>query len=168
VHGQQGERAVQPPADRPHGVRQGCPGGHLLLQQVRDDLGVGLAGQLVAAALQLRAQRREVLDDAVVDHGQPTGAVPVRVGVAVRGRAVGGPPGVSDPAAGVVLGRAELLVQVLQPAGPPLHQQAAVQQRQPGRVVPAVLQPAQTVEDNGLSVPGSDVPDDPAHGVETN
>ena len=61
-----------------------------------DDLGVGLAGQRVAGRLEPGAQRGEVLDDAVVDHGDRAVAGQVRVGVAVVGPAVGRPAGVPD------------------------------------------------------------------------
>ncbi len=40
------------------------------MDAVRHDLGVGLRGELVAAALQLRAQLLVILDDAVVDDRQ--------------------------------------------------------------------------------------------------
>ncbi len=109
VHRDQRERAVQPSADGGHRGRQVTRlrvvlGG----QQVRDDLGVGVAGQLDAGALQCSSQRREVLDDAVVDDRDPAGDVPVRVRVAVGGAAVGGPAGVSD-AGGA--GQLEVLVE---------------------------------------------------------
>lgn len=97
VHGEQRERAVEAAADRAHGVDQVGPGGDLGGQQVRDDLGVGLGGEPDAGVLQLGAEPGEVLDDAVVDDGDPAGLVEVRVGVTVGGRAVRGPPGVTSP-----------------------------------------------------------------------
>jgi hypothetical protein len=45
----------------------------------------------VALLLEAGAQHLEVLDDAVVDHGDPPGTVEVGVGVAIRRRPVGGP-----------------------------------------------------------------------------
>ena len=66
----------------------------LLGDQMRDDLGVGLALERAAARDQLLAQRLEVLDDAVVDQRDFAGRVRVRV---VRGRrAMGRPAGVGD------------------------------------------------------------------------
>ncbi len=50
--------------------------------------------------LELGAQRREVLDDAVVHDGDLAGLVEVRVGVEVVGRTVGGPAGVADAGVG--------------------------------------------------------------------
>jgi hypothetical protein len=67
---------------------------------VRDDLGVGVAGQFDAAGLQLGAEPGEVLDDAVVDDRDPAVGGGVRVRVAVVGRAVGGPAGVPDAGGG--------------------------------------------------------------------
>ena len=47
--------------------------------------------QRVSVLLQPGAERLEVLDDAVVDHRDPTVAVLMRVGVAIGGGAVRGP-----------------------------------------------------------------------------
>ena len=114
----QREGALEPPAHRAYGLRQVVDDLELVGDQERDDLGVGLRHHLVTLALELGAQRGEVLDDAVVDDGDPAGGVEVRVGVAVVGRAVGGPAGVAD--AGVGLGqrvRLELGIEVDQLAG---------------------------------------------------
>ena len=51
---------------------------HLALDQVRDDLGVGLGDERVALLLQLLLQIEVVLDDAVVDDDDLAGAVAVR------------------------------------------------------------------------------------------
>ena len=72
-------------------------------------LGVGLAGELVALALEHGAQLVVVFDDAVVHHGHAAGTLrvrgvgvlpramaEVRVGVVHGRRAVGGPAGVGD------------------------------------------------------------------------
>ena len=48
-----------------------------LFDQMREDLGIGLALKVVAAALQLFTQLGEVLDDAVVDDGDTTVAAGV-------------------------------------------------------------------------------------------
>ena len=65
-----------------------------LFDQMREDLGIGLALKVVAATLQLFAQLGEVLDDAVVDDGDTTVAAGVGVSVNDRRLAVGGPAGV--------------------------------------------------------------------------
>jgi hypothetical protein len=61
-------------------------------------LGVGVAGELDAGRLELAAQAGEILDDAVVDDGDPAVGGEVRVGVAVGRAAVRGPPGRSASA----------------------------------------------------------------------
>jgi hypothetical protein len=66
---------------------------------VGDDLGVGLAGEGEAVALELGAEGGVVLDDAVVDdRDRGAAAAEVGMGVAVGRRPVGGPPGVADAA----------------------------------------------------------------------
>ena len=69
---------------------------HLALDQVRDDLGVGLGLELVPLRLQLLLQLEVVLDDAVVDDDDAAGAVAVRVRVFLGGPAVRGPARVAD------------------------------------------------------------------------
>ena len=69
------------------------PAGHLLLDQVGQHLGVGGGDQRVPAGLELGLQLGVVLDDAVVDEGQPAAAVDVRVGVLRRSGRRGWPSG---------------------------------------------------------------------------
>lgn len=170
VHGEQRERAVEAAADRAHGVDQVGPGGDLGGQQVRDDLGVGLGGEPDAGVLQLGAEPGEVLDDAVVDDGDPAGLVEVRVGVTVGGRAVRGPPGVTEPGARhrqrPFLQR---LLQVHQLPGPLGRGQRAVGDDRHARgVVTAVFEPAQPLDDDVERWAMSCVSHDPAHGGHCN
>ncbi len=51
-----------------------------MVNAVRDDLGVGFRGEAVTQALELRAQRLVIFDDAVVNDRDPV-ARNVRVGV---------------------------------------------------------------------------------------
>ena len=99
VHRDQGERAVQGAADGGHAGRQVTGGravGDRLAEQVRDHLGVGVAAELDARTPRVRRRSgHEVLDDPVVDDGDPPVHVGVRVRVAVGRTAVGGPAGVS-------------------------------------------------------------------------
>src|SRR5699024_2987018 len=60
------------------------------------DLGVGVGEEFDALGDEVLLQVGEVLDDAVVDEGELAVIGQVRVGVAVGGSAVGGPPGVAD------------------------------------------------------------------------
>ena len=68
--------------------------------QVGDDLGVGLGGELLALGLQPLAQAGVVLDDPVEDDVDLAGAVVVRVGVLLGDAAVGRPAGVGDAGVG--------------------------------------------------------------------
>src|SRR5581483_11087146 len=52
---------------------------HLVSDQMRDDLGVGLADELGAVLAELLAQLTEILDDAVVHDGNAVGRVRMRV-----------------------------------------------------------------------------------------
>jgi hypothetical protein len=64
------------------------------LDEVGEDLGIGLRGELRATGCELGAQREVVLDDAVVDHRDRADLV--RMAVLVGGSAMRGPPGVAD------------------------------------------------------------------------
>ncbi len=68
----------------------------VLLDQMRDDFGVGFGLESVALRLQLVLQRKIVLDDAVVHHHDVAGAIAVRVRVLFGGTAVRGPAGMAD------------------------------------------------------------------------
>src|ERR1035438_9265128 len=68
----------------------------ILLDQVGNDFGVGLGGELVAFGDQLLFQRKIVFDDSIVDDDDLSRAVAMRVGIFLGGAAVGGPAGVSD------------------------------------------------------------------------
>ena len=166
VDGHEGEGALEPAAHPLHGGGQVDPRDHLQLQQVRDDLGVGLGDQLVAVVLEARAQVVEVLDDAVVHDRHPPGRAGGRVGVDVVGRTVGGPAGVPDAGR---RGRQRVGVDDLLEVGQLArllagHQGAAVDQGDAGRVVAAVLQAPQPLDDDQLGGALPDVPHDPAHG----
>ena len=65
-----------------------------LVDQVGDDLGIGLRGERATRRPEAVAQGRMVLDDAVVHDGH--GADPVRVGILIGRPSVRGPAGVAD------------------------------------------------------------------------
>ena len=69
---------------------------HLALDEVRDNLGVGLGDELVPFLLQLLLQVEVVLDDAVVDDDDPAGAVAMRMRVLFGRAAVRRPARVAD------------------------------------------------------------------------
>ena len=136
---------------------------------MRDDLGVGLRGEDVAGGLEALAQRLVVLDDAVVDDGDlAVGDVRMRVGR--RGRAVRRPARVRD--AGVRGERARIGLRGEIGDARRAHQPLEVRRRgivaddrEAGRVVAAVLEPSNAVDQDGNDVPRGRRSDDAAHGV---
>jgi hypothetical protein len=141
--------------------------------QVRHHLGVGFAGELGAGRLELVPQLGEVLDDAVVDHRHPPGGVGVRVRIAVVGRTVGGPPGMAHPSATVErAGRefaGDVFLEVLESSRLLGDLQATpVDNGDAGGVVAAVLQAAQSLDDDVERRAVADVAHDAAHGIQGN
>ena len=79
-----------------HGLKEVAAVAVVIIQQLGHHLGVRLGAEGVALLQQLLLQRDEVLDDAVVDHGELAALAQMGVGVDVAGLAVGGPSGVPD------------------------------------------------------------------------
>ena len=116
----------------------GCrPGEH--------DLGIGLGLEDRPLFLERLAQLAEILDDAVVNHGDVFGRVRMRV---VLGRlAVGGPAGVAD--AGVALERFGIqpLFEVLQLAlGAAARKVTAFQRGDPCEIIAAIFKPLERID----------------------
>jgi hypothetical protein len=108
--------------------------------QVGDDLGVGLGGECHPLGRQTLAHGCRVVDDPVVDDADSTVLTGVRVGVVLRGRAVGGPARMSDTRfAGKTLGQRRLQVTDAADLAEDLGTLGCLD-RDPRRVVPAVLQ----------------------------
>ena len=134
------------------------------LDEVRHHLRVGLRDEAVAGGGEARLELEVVLDDAVVDDHDAAGAVLVRVSVLLGGAAVGGPAGVPDAPVAVERLRGEARRQVAELArGAAALEAAVLHDGDAGRVVPAILQPAQAVQDHGDRVPPAHVSDDAAH-----
>ena len=72
-----------------------------VLNEVDEDLGVGIAREGVAFGCEQLFELGIVLDDSVVDNDKSSGIGCVRVRIAVRRLAVGSPAGVSDTQRGV-------------------------------------------------------------------
>src|SRR5262245_39255695 len=126
---------------------------------MRDDLGVGVGRELVAEAAQPGAHLLVVLDDAVVHHRDP--ARDVRVGVPFRGHAVRRPAGVAD-ADRAVQAPGELF-QLGNPAAGANTLHGAVDDGDAGRVVAAILEAAQALDQDRHDVSGGYGSDDSAH-----
>ena len=147
----------------------------VVVDEVRDDLGVGLTDEAVAGGLQLGAQFIVVLDDAVVHHRDTAGgfgAQRIRAGrkvwvrVVHHRRAVRRPAGVSDT------GRASDLVgrhvgfELGHTGGAACPAQLAVLvHRDAARVVAAVLEALQSLDEDRHDIAGADGADDATHGV---
>ena len=136
-----------------------------LLDQVRDRLGVGLGRERVAALLEPVAELPEVLDDPVVDHRDLAGAVLVGMGVEVVGPAVGRPAGVREPDRRVGRPVRDRRLEVGELARLLLDEQVAllVDEGDPGRVVAAVLEPPETLDQDGARLTRAGIADDAAH-----
>ena len=111
AHGGQAIGAYHVGAGLAHGSHQVVRLGISLFDQMREDLGIGLALKVMAAALQLLAQLGEVLDDAVVDDGDATVAAGVGMGVNDGRLAVGRPTGVADTAGSIAVDVGKLALQ---------------------------------------------------------
>src|SRR5450756_2110144 len=144
-------------AVRPHRLQ-------FLLHQVRHNLGVRLGDELVALTLQFVLQLEVVLDDAVVDDDDAARAVAVRVGVLLGGPAVRGPPRVADAVLPFERLRPDDILEAGQLAGAsPQVDRALPHHRDARRIVPAILEPPQAVDEYRDNRFGSDVTDNAAH-----
>ena len=160
-------RAGQAGAGLAHGVEQVVTGVQALFEQMGDGLGVGLAGEGVAAMEEFGAEGGVVLDDAVVDDDDIAAAAGVGMGIRVAGGAVGGPARVSDAGsrgrqgvrAQCVLKRGDLAAALGQGG----RVSAFGQEGEAGRVVTAVFEVAQAGQQNRRGLARAGVGDDPAH-----
>jgi hypothetical protein len=134
---------------------------------VRDRLGVRLGDERVPASLEAVAQLLEVLDDAVVDDRDPTGAIHLGMGVDVARAAMRRPARVREPDRGVRRALRDGGAQVAQLAGTLLDEQVTlvVHERDSRGVVAAVFEPSETLHEDraGISRPG--IANDSAHSL---
>ena len=157
-------RALEPLARQAHGLGQAV--GPVVLDEVGDDLGVGLGAEVMALGGERLAQLAVVVDDPVVDDGEARPAVHVRMRVGVAGAPVGGPSRVRDPhgpprvpAAGHErLERGDLSDRLAHVEARP------VDGGDPGGVVPPVFEAAKGGEQEGHGLALTDVSDDATHG----
>jgi hypothetical protein len=145
--------------------RQRGLGRQVTLDQVDDHLRVRVRVEDRPFIDKILAQFQEIFYDAVMHHHHFTGHAKVWVGVASVWLAVGCPACMSDPQL-TVQGR--FVYQALK-AGklarvPPDLDVAVLQDRQAGRVVAAVFQPFQSVQDDRRGVTRPDVTYNTAHG----
>ena len=147
-----------------HGLQEIVAFAQVLLHEVRDDLGVGLARERMAAAFQLFAQLGEVLDDAVMRLA--TLPSPRRYADAGSPRWGGHAwPSACGRCAGA--GQLEGLDELREAAHLPLavhdFELAVLLDGDAGRVIAAVFESRQTFDQDVLDGARSGVSDDSAH-----
>ncbi len=137
---------------------------HLALDQVRNNLGVGLGDEGVALFDQLPLEVEVVLDDAVVHDDDAAGAVAMGVCVLFRRPAMRGPARVPDPVFTVERVDGEDVLEARQLARAATQLDVAVlDDCNTCRVVTAVLEPPQSVDEDWENFLAADVADDAAH-----
>jgi len=135
------------------------------LDQVGDDLGVGLRLELVPFGGKLAPELEVVLDDAVVDDHHVAARAAVRMGVFFRGPAVSRPARMADAEQPVGGLDAEDLLEIVQLAFGPADVQAplAVDHGQACRVIAAILQALQSVEQERYGFSFAQIADNSTH-----
>ena len=132
---------------------------------MRQGLRFGLRAEPVATLGEPVAQLLEVLDDAVVDDRDLTGAVDVGMGVEIVGAPVGRPAGVGQADRRRRRRFEQRRAQVGELSRALLDEQLALgrHQRDAGGVVAAVLEAGEPFHEDGRRLSRSDVSDDAAH-----
>ena len=131
--------------------------------EMRDHFGVGFGVELVALRLKLFAQLLEILDDAIVHDRDLVGRMRVRVDL-VR-LAVRCPARMADAAVACERLAGEALFEVLQLTfGTAAREVAAFQRRDARRVVAAILEALERLDDFLGDRFAPEYSDDPAHG----
>ena len=137
-----------------------------LLDQMRHHLGVGVAGEGMPRGLQLLAQVGEVLDDAVVHHGDAAVAAGVRMGISLARTAVGCPTRMSDAAGAFEVEMPQRVRQAGNLALAVHHLELAVLvDGHSGAVVAAILKARQALDQDALRRACARETDDSAHAI---
>ena len=159
----EGEVPFEPRVRRAHRFDEVAVVG--VLEQVHDDLGVGLRGEGVAGGHELVPQLAVVLDDPVQDDRQLVlVARRQRMGVLLGDAAVGRPARVAEAGRRDGAVRAGRLLQEREvPDGADVLEAVLLEERDPGRVIAPVLEALQSLQEQRLRGPAADISDDPAH-----
>ena len=148
------------------GFHQPQPEAQVTVYQLHDDFGVGIGVELHALGSQFGAQFLVILDDAIVHQHDLAVRAGVRVSVAGGGFAVSGPAGMAN--ADLALKRGFLYQgdQALEFPGVAAHLNVPIlDHRQSGRIIAAILQPFQPVQDDRGGVPWTNITNDSTHWV---
>ena len=159
-------RALQLPQRPPYRLLQSRRVLEMPLDEMRDDLGVRLGREDVPLGGQALLDGEVVLDDAVVDHDERARAVRMRMRVLVGRPSMGRPAGMADADASPHGPLAEDALQYLDATcRAPDLESARPQHGHAGRVVAAILELLEPVDDDSHRVFVPQVTDDSAHGV---
>ena len=137
----------------------------IFLDQMRNDFGIGLGGEVVAFFDQLLFQAEIVLDDPVVHDHDLAGAVAMGMRVFFRGTSVRGPARVPNAIGAVNRILPDHFFQIAQLAlgAPQLQPFSVAADRDARRIVAAILQPAQSLDNDGNDTLLTDVADNATH-----
>ena len=164
VHHRDRIRAVQSASRGEHRVAQLGAARERVVDEVRDDLGVGIGFERVALGLEFGAQFRVVLDDAVV-HDRDALARHVRMRVDGVRHAMRGPARVRDAGhAGDRRGLVQRLEFAHLALGAHAREAPVFQHRDAGRIVAAVFKRLETGDQQRDHVTLGDGGDDSTHG----
>src|ERR1044071_9811757 len=162
VEKQQSVGAVDFLQRAPHRIEKIDAAHDFFRDQMSDDLGVGLGAEMSAAFGQLLLELEIVFDDAVVHDDDVAGAM--RMGVALRRPAVGGPARVADAHRAGHRRAAQHRFQIAELAFAAADRHLAVaENRDAGGVVAAVFELAQAFQYKRRCFPLPDISDDAAH-----
>ena len=157
-------RALDLAKGRTHGAREVEPFGDLFIDQVRDDLRIGLRAEGAPPGLQLLPKGQVVLYNSVVYHNHVAGTV--GVGVDLRGAAVSSPPGVPDADGPPARSLGDLALEVVElPFAPADLYPAALQGSEARRIVSSVFEAPQPRQEQGRGLAVPYVSDYAAHGL---
>jgi len=135
-----------------------------VFDQVGEDFGVGLGGEAMARRLEPHPQDVGILHNAVVHQRDLASAVRVGMRIDVRRRAMRRPARMRDAARPKHRLTREQIGEALDPAREfPGLDAASILQGHAGRVVAAILEAREPLEENGRRLPRSDVTDDSTH-----
>src|SRR6185369_4330563 len=136
----------------------------LVLDEMADDLRVGLGLEFMAGGREALLELQIILDDAVVHDDELLRAIGVRMGVLFRWAAVRGPAAVAEPDLAVHGRRRQQVGQLADLADAAAQlQPAAVQDGDARRVVAPVFEALEALEQDRRNLLAADVPDDAAH-----
>jgi len=135
------------------------------LDQMGDDFRVGFGDEFVTFGDKILFELDIILNDTVVHYDDFTVAVAVRMGIFLGRASVRRPAGVSDAVHAVQRSDADGFLEISQLAGGAANIELAVvaDHCDPGRIIAAVLEPPQAVEDQWNNALGPDITDNSAH-----